>query len=184
MVGGGGIGAVRTAGGSVASPGGTGNFQPSVETVKLSFPSDRIHGRSVKSRAALCCGLRIANCGLNVRNPKSEIRNGSTISTALSGTLQYRPLAVFGDGVPNAREWFDEVEPAEPLKRVAQTGNIIRMFRMADEGTPVSFRRSNSHAPNREPFGPRIAGRRDPDHGQFETLAQAKCVEHIGENYL
>src|SRR5262245_38477332 len=54
IVGGGGnsTGAGGFGGGRVASPGGTGNFQPSVETANLSAARGRTQGRSAKRRAS------------------------------------------------------------------------------------------------------------------------------------
>src|SRR5437899_7820027 len=45
------VGRGGTGGGS-GSPGGVGNFQPSVATVSVNLPSGRTHGGSVNSRAA------------------------------------------------------------------------------------------------------------------------------------
>src|SRR5437762_425269 len=51
-------------GGSVASPGGTGNFQPSVVTGKDSLPSGRTQGASVNNRPSRTpAGARTAKRG-------------------------------------------------------------------------------------------------------------------------
>src|SRR5438067_2048208 len=161
------------AGGSAASPGGTGNFQPSVQTVNLNLSSKRTQGRSVRSRAVRTPAIR------GVENRASVTMPGASIDrfTASSGTLHDPHLASFRQGIPDARERLKEIEPAQPVEQVAQPHGIVGIVRMNHE--LLRWMGDDLRRVARQ-----VIGRCEPDDRNLDAGPKGDCVECIGQQDL